>query len=119
MFLCQWNRYGEESSWKRALNANPLPKLDNLITLKMIDLPNSFQNGLLDANRHVQSFSVDTNLQRLSECLPVPLANITLDDLQEFALNLVDERDYNALKSLFWPAVNLTVYYVVYQLSLR
>jgi len=84
-------RYGEESSSKQALNANPLPKLDNLITLKMIDLPNAFQNGLLEAKLPKHSFSVDTNLQRLSRCLRVTLANITLDNLQEFAVNLMRE----------------------------
>jgi len=62
----------ENPSLRQLLVTNPLPKLEHLVALKMVEVPDALQNGLLLANSHVRSFSFDN------------LTNIKLNALEEF-----------------------------------
>jgi len=100
----------DNPSIRQLLVTNPLSKLEHLITFKMIGLSPALWNGLLEANSHVRSFSVDTH-DRYNGVgsLPDYLTSVKLDSLQEFAVTLVDEEDFNTLKSLSWIALKALV----------
>jgi len=95
----------ENASIRQLLVTNTLPKLENLITLKMTCLSTILWNELLEANSHVRSISVDAhdNYNRVG-CVPDYLTTMEFGNLQELAVTLLNE-DLYTFKSVAWPAL--------------
>jgi len=91
-------------SLSELLVSNPLPKLEHLVALKVVQVPRALLSGLLEANSPVRSFSLETDSDP-SDCFPVRFTNIKLDALQEFAGTVIGREDFAALKSASWPAL--------------